>query len=83
MLIAVANLPLLSAAEARDGLRSRAEELTRQMRRLQTQPSAQPPAPAFVAAIFDHALASLQAELDWTHRTITTLEDDAAWTRPI
>ncbi len=77
VLVGVANLPLLSAAEARDGLRSRAEELTRQVRRLQTQPSAQPPAPALVAAIFDHALASLQAELDWTHRTITTLEDDA------
>lgn len=77
VLVGVANLPLLSSDEALDALRSRAEELTRQLRRLRADARAQAPAPPFVAAIFDHALASLQAELGWTHRTIRTLEGDA------
>jgi DNA-binding PadR family transcriptional regulator len=76
VLIGVANLPLLSSDEALDALRSRAEELTRQVRRLHDHPRARAPAPPFVAAIFDHALAGLRAELDWTHRTITILEGE-------
>jgi DNA-binding PadR family transcriptional regulator len=76
VLVGVANLPLLSSDEALAALHSHAKELTRQLWRLRGHPRAQAPAPPFVAAIFDHALASLRAELDWTHRTITTLEGD-------
>ena len=77
VLIGLANLPLLTRAEALEALRARAEELARERQRLRADPRARAPAPPFVAAIFDHALTSLAAELDWTSRTITTLASDA------
>lgn len=78
VLVGLANLPLLAHAQALDALRARAEELARQLSRLQTHPRAQAPAPPFVAAIFSHTVSALRAELDWTHRTIQTLEDSHA-----
>lgn len=66
---------LLTREEAIDALHARAEELARQTFRLQNHPRALAPAPPFVATIFDHAVTALGAELDWTHRTIQTLED--------
>jgi DNA-binding PadR family transcriptional regulator len=82
VLVGMANLPLLAHGEAIEALRARAEELERQLSRLQTHPRAQAPAPPFVTAIFTHAISALRSELDWTHRTINTLEDRHAQDRP-
>jgi hypothetical protein len=46
------------------------------LRRLQGHSHAEASAPPFVAAIFDHALATLRAELDWAYQTITILEGE-------
>lgn len=70
-----ANLPLLAPGEAINALGARAEELVQQLSRLQTHPQNGALAPPFVAVIFSHASSALSAELDWTHRTISTLED--------
>lgn len=74
VLVGLANLPLLTRSEASAALRSRAEELSLELRRLRDDPRSRAVTPAFVAAIFDHALTQLRAELDWTHRTIAILE---------
>lgn len=75
VLVGLANLPLLAPGEAINALGARAEELVQQLSRLQTHPQNGALAPPFVAAIFSHASSALSAELDWTHRTISTLED--------
>jgi len=82
VLVGMANLPLLAHDEAIEALQARAEELDRQLSRLQTHPRAQAPVPPFVAAIFTHAVSALRCELDWAHCTIKTLEDSYAQDRP-
>jgi DNA-binding PadR family transcriptional regulator len=82
VLVGLANLPLLAHGEAIEALRARAEELGRQLSRLQGHPRAQAPVPPFVSAIFAHAISALHSELEWTHSTIHTLEDSHAQDRP-
>jgi len=76
VLVGLANLPLLAPDQASAALRSRAEDLVQEIRRLRADPRGSGLAPPFVTAIFDHALTSLRAELDWTSRTIAFLEAD-------
>jgi len=77
VLVGLANLPLLVPGQASAALRSRADELAQELRRLTADPRSSGVAPPFVTAIFDHALTSLRAELDWTSRTTAFLEAGA------
>lgn len=76
VLVGIANLPLLEAAEALEALRQRAARLSEEFDRVRRHPRRQIPAPPYVEAIFDYGISALHAELDWARRTIELLEED-------
>jgi len=74
VLVGIANLPLLDAAEALEALHQRAARLSEEFDRLRCHPRRHVPAPPYVDAIFDYGISALHAELDWARRTIELLE---------
>ena len=75
VLVGIANLPLLDAAEALEALRQRAARLSEELDRLRQHPRRHVPAPPYVDAIFNYGISALNAELDWVRRTIELLDD--------
>lgn len=75
VLVGIANLPLLDAADALEALRQRAARLSEEFDRLHRHPRRQMPAPPYVDAIFDYGISALHTELDWVRRTIELLEN--------
>lgn len=74
VLVGLANVPLLPPEEVLEALRTRADELDRQLVRLESHPRAAGPHPPFVAAIFDYTTAALRTERDWARQTLIALE---------
>lgn len=75
VLVGLSLLPLLGAADAADALRRRLDALHDERARLAAHPQASA-GPLFVTGLFDHALALLDADIDWTTRTLARLQTD-------
>lgn len=73
VLVGIASWPLLDRIEARDALERRADSLRAEQERIAATRDAQLPLPAFVEALFDFALAQIEADLAWTQRTRSRL----------
>jgi DNA-binding PadR family transcriptional regulator len=75
VLIGLANAAMLDPATTVAALHARSRAITAELDRLTTHRDQQAAgAPPVVAALFDHALAMLDAEHGWVRRTIESLE---------
>ncbi|WP_433722895.1 PadR family transcriptional regulator [Actinoplanes sp. CA-051413] len=75
VLIGLANAPMLDRATTVEALHARGRAITAELERLTAHRDQQAAgAPPAVAALFDYALAMLDAEHGWVRRTIESLE---------
>lgn len=73
-LLGLSNLPGLAHEEAITALRHYAEHLAKQLERVRARSQELAPMPYFLAAMFDHSVAVIEAELAWARRFILQLE---------
>ena len=74
LLLGLSNLPGLGHEEAVAALRHYAERLAEQLEGVRARLQELAPLPYFVAAMFDHSVAVIEAELAWARRFIHQLE---------
>lgn len=72
--IGLANLPSLSTEEAITALTHYRDVLVQRAAGLRAKWESQMPVPDFVAAMFEHSLALINAELQWARRFLEHLE---------
>lgn len=77
ILLGLANLPMLSPAQARGALETYKASLTEKFDEVSAKLEAQRPLPPHVELVFDHGLTMLAAEIDWTESAIQKLGGDA------
>jgi hypothetical protein len=83
VLVGMANSPMLPQGEVAEALRRRRENALLRMESIRTTRLRQEPVEAFVAAIFEHGIAMLQAELTWIDDTLSHLKENALQTYDI
>ena len=74
LLLGIANLPAVSAAEAAAALRQYVTALDAQLVHMRERWEAQKPLPYFVEAMFDYSDTLIQTERDWIEQFITQVE---------
>lgn len=74
VLVGMANSPLLPPGQVAEALRRRHQNVLLRIDSIRTTRSRQEPVDVFVAAIFEHGIALLQAELTWIEDTLSHLE---------
>ena len=70
ILLGIANLPIVSAEQAQNALRSYREGIVERLEHVSAQVEAQSPLPDHVQYLFDHSLMMLEAEKNWVEKTI-------------
>jgi DNA-binding PadR family transcriptional regulator len=73
VLIGMANSPGLPDADVRAGLTRRRDALRQQLAEVRAARASQRPLPTAADAIFSYGEAMLEADLNWTEKTLTTL----------
>jgi len=76
LLLGLANLPLLSLAEAHAALQQYHANLAAQLQHIQGRRERHQPHPSFVDALFDHSITMIQAELNWIAHFLAQLHAD-------
>jgi DNA-binding PadR family transcriptional regulator len=74
LLLGIANLPAVSAAEAAAALRQYVTALDAQLAHMRERWEAQKPLPYFVEAMFAYSDTLIQTERDWIEQFITQVE---------
>lgn len=74
VLVGIANSPMLPPGQVAEALRRRHESVRVRIESIRTTRYRQEPVEAFVAAIFEHGIAMLQAELTWIEDTLSRLK---------
>lgn len=83
VLVGIANSPMLPPGQVAEALRRRQESVMVRIESIRTTRSRQEPVEAFVAAIFEHGIAMLQAELTWIEDTLSHLKENRMQTYDI
>ena len=73
--LGLANLPVVSHAEALAALRQYRDALSDRLKHVQARWESQQPLPYFVDAIFDHSISMMRAELRWIAEFTSQLVD--------
>lgn len=76
VLVGMANSPLLPADQVAEALRRRHENIGLRIESVSTARREQEPVEAFVAAIFEHGIAMLNAERNWIEDTLSRLKEN-------
>ena len=76
ILLGLANLPIVSAEQAKNALESYKAVVEERLGHLAAQVEAQSPLPDHVEYLFDHSLTMLEAEKNWVEKTIQKIESD-------
>jgi DNA-binding PadR family transcriptional regulator len=83
VLVGMANSPLLPPRQVAEALRRRQANVLLRIESIRMTRSGQEPVEAFVAAIFEHGIVLLQAELTWIENTLSHLEESTMQTYDI
>ncbi len=74
ILLGLANLPIITAAQALGALRSYHEGVTTRLEQVTARAEAQRPLPDHVELLFDYSLTLMAAEKAWVENVIKTME---------
>ena len=83
VLVGMANSPLLAPGQVVSALRRRHEHVRLRLESVRTARRDQEPVETFVAAIFEHGVAMLSAELVWIEDTLSQLKENTMQTYDI
>lgn len=83
VLVGMANSPMLPPGQVAAALRRRRETVMVRIESIRDARSRQEPVEAFVAAIFQHGIAMLHAELSWVEDTLSQLKESTMQTYDI
>lgn len=83
VLVGMANSPLLPPDQVAESLRRRRDNLRLRIESIRAARLHQEPVEAFVAAVFEHGIAMLQAEVTWTEGTLSHLKENRMQTHDI